>query len=259
MSKKRSSRTKKQRIEYVYATVNAADGELEVTYDGQQNGFVFENLVPGSLHQKIVYERDSGKEKVLISTPCSDEIGRFETIENLKNNFDFLFAVDTNTRVVAGERTSLSVSYFVPNRLSSYTKAIPFLPFCAFEINCIVNGVNPETVGWHILFEKLRNAGTFQISNRIGVIVDSELGRLIEVNRKGMPYYESYFLPDEIQLTYASSDTGKEFLPNQMISYCDKMAEKCLDYFVERGIETNKRENGDRNFRGFRVVNFKRE
>jgi len=259
MGKKKSSRTKKQRIEYVYATVNAVDGKLEVTYDGQHNGFVFDNLVPGSLHQKIVYERESGKEKVLVSTPCGDEIGRFETIENLRKNFDFLFAVDTNTRIVAEEPTSISVSYFVPNRLSTYTKAIPFLPFCAFEINCIVNGVNPETVGWHILFEKLRSAGMFQTAKRIGVTVDSELGNLIEMNRRSIPYYESYFLPAEIQLVYASSDTGKEFIPNQMISYCDKMAEKCLDYFAERGIETNKTVNGDRNFRGFRVVNFKRE
>ena len=259
MGKKRGSHTIKQRIEYVYATVNAVDGTLEVTYDGQHNGFVFENLVPGSLHQKIVYERDSGKEKVLFSTPCGDEVGRFEAIENLRKNFDFLFAVDTNTTVVAEETTSISVSYFVPKKLSTYTKAIPFLPFCTFEINCIVNGVNPETVGWHILIEKLRSAGMCQISKRIGVIVDSELDKLIEVNRRSMPYYESHFLPDAIQFIYASSDTGKEFLPNQMISYCDKMAEKCLGYFVERGIEPNKKMNGDQNFRGFRVVNFKRE
>lgn len=259
MGKKKNSRTAKQRIEYVSATVNAVDGKLEVTYDGQHNGFVFDNLVPGSLHQKIVYERDSGKEKVLVSTPCGDEIGRFETTENLRKNFDFLFAVDTNTRIVAEESTSISVSYFVPNSLSTYTKAIPFLPFCAFEINCIVSGVNPETVGWHVLFEELRSAGMFQCSKRIGVTVDSELGKLIEINRRNIPYYESHLLPDEIQLVYASSDTGKEFIPNQKISYCDRMAEKSLDYFVERCIETNKIVNGDRNFRGFRGLNFKRE
>lgn len=256
---KKTTTQRKRKTEYVYGTVNAVDGELEVAYDGQLAGFVFSNLVPGSLHQKIVYERYSGKEKVVLSTPCSDEIGRFQTIEILRKNFDFLFAVDTNTGIIGDERTSISVSYFVPKKLSSYSKSIPFLGFCAFEINGVVDGINPETVGWHILFERLRNSVVFQHNTRIGVIVDSELDKILEMNRRNTPYYEGYYLPDGIQLVYASSDTGKELLPNQMISYCDKVAEKCLNCFAQKSVQTNKILNGDRNSRGYRVLNLKRE
>ncbi len=258
MNKKKMKKSKKKN-EYISCTVDAFDGNLEFTYDPEMGSFMFSNSIPGSLHQKIIYERDSGKEKVVLSAPCTDQIGRFETVENLRNNFDFIFAVDTNTGVIADEKISISVCYYVPKRLSLYKESIPFLPLSIFEINCVKEGVNPEIIGWHILIKTLHDSPTFKSNSRIGIIVDSELGKIPDINTRSIPYYETYYLPQPIQLIYASSDTGKEYLPNQMISYCDKLADRCIVYFREKGLQTNKRVNGDQNFFGYRLLNFKRE
>jgi hypothetical protein len=257
--KKSKNSSRNQRNEYVYGTVEANDGKIELTYDFQKGGIEFSNLVEGSLHQKIIYERDSGKDKILLSAPCVDNIGRFETIENLKKNFDYIFAIDTNSAIINSRKISFAVIYYVPRNLKTYTNQFPFLPFLTIEINQASKEINPETIGWHLIINKIIESPTYSQKISIGLIVDSELGKLPEINNRKIPYYNENFLPANIRLVYASSDGGREYLPNMMISYCDKMGKKCLQYFKENNIEPNQRKNGDTNFFGYRTINFKKE
>jgi hypothetical protein len=252
-TKKRKGKGIKKRSEYIYATVEAKDGKIEVTYDSAKGGIEVSNLIPGTLHQRISYSRDSGKEKVLSSTPCLDDIGRFGG-ENLLKNFDYLFAVDTNTKIIDGERTSVCMSYHVPEKLNPEQKICLFVPFLVFEINDVMVDVNPETVGWQIIIRQIIKSPAYASSDTIGLIVDSELGKIQDINSGKVPYYHKLLLPPNIKLIYASSDSGKEFLPNMMIDYCEKGSNLSLAYLEKNHISLNKNRNGDDYFRGFRQL-----
>lgn len=249
-------KNKKKKDEYVYGTVNAVDGKIEITYDSAKGGFEFSNLVQGTLHRTISYKKESGKDKIVSSSPCLDQIGRFGQQVALKSNCDFLYSIDTNSKIINGEKLSIAVSYFIPQKLEVYDKEIPFLPYLAFEINDIRENINPETVAWHILIAELAQKHNLS-KEKVAIVVDSDLGKLPEINNRKIPYYEDNYLPQNIHFIYASSERGNE-LPNMMMSFCDKMSNKCLTYFIDNSIVLNEKKNGDSNFRGYRYLKIKK-
>ncbi len=253
--KKHLRKKKKDRIQ---ATVIAANENLSVTYDVLHDKIGFVNVEVESLHHEVFYERDSGKNKMVSQVSCNADKSYLNQIQNLKDNVDFLFAVDTNTFEIDGQRTSFSVSYGVPHILSSYdVKKIPFQPFMAFEINEVCSTFNPECVGWHLLIQHIIKKSTYNLKHRITIAVDSELNLHEKINSLEIPYYSKYYLPNNMQIMYTSADTGKEFLANQMISYCDKMASELIKYFKDKKIKLNPHNNGNHLFRGFRPLLFK--
>ena len=68
----------------------------------------------------------------------------------------------------------------------------------------------------------------------IGIVVDSDLGNIPDYNTGKKPIIDTFYLPDKITLLYASSDAGKEYLPNKLIAVCDKEANTLI-----RHIQTN--------------------
>ncbi len=220
-----------------------------------QNGITLNNLVGGTLKQQISYERESGKEKVVLSSQSTGQFAQFETNTQIKENYDFLFAIDTNTEIIDETRVSITASYHVPKNLRNYTDFIEFIPFAGLEIDEVSKAINPEIVGWFLTIKQILQSPTYNKSIRIGVIVDSELSKLSDFNQRRLPYYKESFLPDNIWFIYASSDTGKEYTSNIMISYCDKMAEKIIKYFKENSIKPYDKANGDNNDRGYRSIN----
>ncbi len=246
----------KKRNEYIYGTVDANDGIIEVTYDTAKRGFEFRNLVHGTLRHTISYIGESGKDKIVSSSLCLDQIGRFDLRGVLKINYDFLYAIDTNNKTINGEKLSIAVSYFVPQKLEYYDKEIPLLPYLVFEINDVKANINPETVAWYILITELAQKHNLS-KEKVAIVVDSELGKLPEINNRIIPYYGANYLPQNIHLIYASSERGNE-LPNMMMSFCDRMSSKCLTYFFDNSITLNDKKNGDDNFRGYRYLRFKK-
>jgi hypothetical protein len=43
-----------------------------------------------------------------------------------------------------------------------------------------------------------------------------------------MPIIDDFYLPADFTLIYASADVGKEYVPNRLISLCDKEANSVL-------------------------------
>jgi hypothetical protein len=256
MSQKRHLRRHliKKKKNRVQATVIAKNENLSVTYDVLHDKVVFVNAEAESVYHEVFYERDSGKDKMVSQVSSNFNNSYLSQIQNLKNNVDFLFAVDTNTIEIDGQRTSFSVSYSIPCILSSYGLQIPFQPFLAFEINEVCSMVNPERIGWHLLVQHIIQNSGYNPKHRIVIAVDSELDLHKKINRREMPYYNTHYLPSNIQLMYTSADTGKEFLANQMISSCDKMASKIAKYFKDKKIRLNHWYNGDHLFRGHRRI-----
>jgi hypothetical protein len=59
--------------------------------------------------------------------------------------------------------------------------------------------------------------------SRVGLVVDSELGKIEKINNGILPYIGSFLLPSHIKLLYAS-DAASDTLQNQMIKYCHRAA-----------------------------------
>ena len=60
------------------------------------------------------------------------------------------------------------------------------------------------------------------------MIVDSDLNRLTAFNTRSEPIFDDFFLPDGVQLIYASADVGKEHVVNKVLSQADRGASAML-------------------------------
>ncbi|MFJ4088458.1 hypothetical protein [Pseudomonas psychrophila] len=197
-------------------------------------------LDPASLRSQISHVRINGKDdKVLYSSPVDDFAALDESfITQLQKKFDYLMAVDTNTIAdpprTQGCRVSVCVSVAIAEQLDVLPSQLVSQPVAGFLILDPGPDVNPELLGWHLNIDRLAMVPELN-TKRIGVIVDTELGLLPDINARKIPYYEKYILPANMTLIYASSDKPELFV-NQMIKHCDVMAELGIAEFRKHDV-----------------------
>lgn len=185
-------------------------------------------LDPSTLRSEISYQKQNGKDKVIYSTPVMGFSALNEShLDQLKKQFDYLIAVDTNTierpKRTQGCRVSVCASSAISQSLDALPANMQSQPVAAYLIVDPGPTVNPEPLGWHLNISRLSTIPALS-SKRVGVIVDSELGLLPCINARKIPYYGQHMLPGNMTLIYASSDKPEIFV-NQMLKHCDSMAE----------------------------------
>jgi hypothetical protein len=174
------------------------------------------------------YERPKGP-KVVSRIPQAAPDLSFDEEGALDDNFDHLFAVDTNTRVIDGKTISVvgvvSIADVAPSpgyRGQTWQFGVPF---------CLEYGglkTKPEPFGWLEALGVLAQEGHLVRGRRIGLIVDSELGALQAFNARTQPVDTGRMLPPGVTLIYASADTGKENLINQALGIADSASAQIL-------------------------------
>ena len=180
------------------------------------------SLIPSEVAIETYYERGK-KNKVLSAFYFENELPP-STPHRALERFDLIYAVDTNTMTFHQFGT---VSVTIAMRASTMKigngygnfRAEPFLEFGQKNVLG-----NPEISGWIELIRAIRsdkkNSG-----KKIGIIVDSELGKLQEINSRKISLIDNFFLPENFELVYATADSGSdEFFPNRIIRACDKNA-----------------------------------
>lgn len=245
---------KKKRKEQIFATVTATRDSLSITYDLANDRVEFKDCRVDSVIHSAHYDRQSGKEKVLYSIPSNGNSGHLNQRAQLNKDFDFLFAVDTNTRKFKDRRLSICVSFVVPNSLDHYNTIINISPFLVIAINDVSPKVNPELIGWHLTIEKIIANSAYNKNQRIGIIVDSELGKLPRINKREIHYYREKYLPENIQFIYASAEKGGEYFTNKMIRSCEIIATKIFDCLQEDDTGLTFQESDDDLFEGYRFI-----
>lgn len=179
-------------------------------------------LVPSEVSIETYYNR-GGKRKVLSAFYFENELPP-STPHRAIERFDQIYAVDTNT-VSFSKFGKLSVTISMQASIkeigSGYGnfRSEPFREF----IRQNVLG-NPEISAWIELINIiLSDKNNFE--KKIGIIVDSELGRLKGINSRKSPLIDNFYLPDNFELVFATDASGsEEFFPNKMIRACDRMA-----------------------------------
>lgn len=254
MAGNRNPPSKKRSIAFIGQTKGIVS-QLTVTHDEATGELRLVEVDPSSLRIEHFYERDSGKEKTLLSAPASHSDTRFSYLESLRRDFDYLVAIDTNSRAIAGRRVSVVVAFATP-LLSEYSTQIPFDLFAAYAILDASQTINPERIGWHLILQHHVDPVHRAKRLRVGVVVDSELGLLPRMNARTECYYDNHLVPPYVKLIYAS-DAAADNLPSQMIRYCNKHADKTLEQLASRPSSLNATPNGDRHFHAYARIHFR--
>ena len=189
---------------------------------------------PTKTKLKTLYERASGKDKILTSVPVSSKNSSFDTIATLREQFDHIIAIDTNTKIHKGKRIAITTAYCVKSSLKDCGSEIPFAPLCSFLLVGLDQDEKAEPIGWFLTLKYKINATHF-IDRSLGVVVDSELGDHDLINSRSKNFYFKYLLPKTFKFIYAS-DAAKDQLPNQMIRYCDR-ANNMLFKAIEKQLD----------------------
>lgn len=176
------------------------------------------------------------KSKVIAAGPSGDAAITIDP-DGFVFQYDHLFIVDTNTKLdlVAGDKVSvISAIHAYIDQSFEGDKNDHSLKYCFFDATEIRNArVEPERLGWALVLEAIKGSKFDDPNLRIALVVDSHLGAHKSIMRGMEPIIDDLYLPPNIDLLYASADTGKESALNALMSWCDKGAACVLRHILE--------------------------
>jgi len=195
------------------------DGTIEY-FD---NGVPFK---PKKVYFEVGYDRDK-KNKVINKIVVDPNKVSVNPYVSLKR-FDFIYAIDTNTKVVNNKVISVSsiilctLEFGKGDILNIQYEFKPSLEFWNIKHH-------PENVAWMKLIQTIIQIPTYDPNWKIGIVVDSDLGNLPAYNARTIPIYSDFYLPENFELMYASAEVGtSDHLVNSLIGLCEHMAKFIL-------------------------------
>lgn len=235
---------RKPRNEHIYGTTVGNVTELVVHVD-ERNGEISFGQEMTNVYSERSYDRPKGA-KIISRIPQANTGLSFDDGPALQKNFDIVCAVDTNTKVVHGKRVSMvGIATATPGALPARDGIKRFwrydVPFCLeyAGLQCA-----PENFGWLAALEIMGARGLIRAGQRVGLIVDSDLGNLRAYNERTMPVDNGQNLPTGVTLVYAADDAGKDNIANQALSIADAAATQCL-LALQQGIIPMNAERSD--------------
>jgi hypothetical protein len=233
--KRQSTKPRKSIIQLTMA--EAGSGKVELYGNGILRivGTDGKDIVPARVEIASIYDRDSGKVKVITRGPGTPSTIHIDANQVLYP-YASVIAVDTNTREIRGARVSASVMLRV---IDVGTLAPMVQPMAAVEFHDARE--SPEHLGWHYAIRTLEASfsrpSEFELSQAqrrdvrrgVAIVVDSDLDALSAINGRTRPYFNDLLLPPDLTLIYGSSDVGgTEFIANKAIAQCDTIAAQLL-------------------------------
>jgi hypothetical protein len=163
------------------------------------------------------YERASGKFKSTTRVDV-DPSHISESVPAWVNRYDRIFAVDTNTTDLDGINISITCCVraeidFVASKWNARVELLD--AFVVWNPT-----LKPELIGWLDVIDRLNT----DLSLRIGLVVDSELGMIPQLNLRSAPIAQGVYLPANVELIYASADNDRNLPFNFLIAKCDSDA-----------------------------------
>ncbi|MBV7569557.1 hypothetical protein [Pseudomonas sp. PDM27] len=234
--KRKQGQQKVPRDHYVYGQVKKNVSSLTLEYDPTTQQLHIPEIDPSSIRRQITHKREGKDDKVLYSAPANDFSLSLGDFAELKTRFDYLMAVDTNTLIEThqGYRVSVCSVYVVKEPLRSLGADIRYDHHASYIILNTDHEAKSEPIGWHLAITRSLDP-LFLQSCKIGMIVDSELGKHLDINSGREPYYGQSYLPPSLKFLYASSDKSATYA-NNMIRLCDTAATMVLEEFKRIGI-----------------------
>jgi len=193
--------------------VNSSTGEVEFMVED-------DNVKPENSHIDWSYHR-TRKEKVVRKYPIdTGEINLHPDVGLMQ--YDTFYAIDTNTSKESEISVTGVIKGVVEKSIGGTKKGIRFRSAPSYVVRGKTK--SPESSAWRYLLEN----GVESNDGKTLLIVDSELSDLEDFNSRKKPISGDYFLPNNVQLMYASADVGKEHITNKVISMADRLASQLL-------------------------------
>lgn len=204
-------------------------GKVALLHNGKE-------LIPKKALVEQTYERAKGP-KVLNSAVLKPT-EMFVNPNRALEQFDELYAVDTNTRFI--DSTAVSVTGVVGGKntkiiISNHT-SVTYRPLKCLEFHNVKCKL--ENLGWREVIKAIMRTPQYNERNRIALIVDSDLGMINAYNHREVGILDEFFLPGNFSLIYASADSGKENIANKMLKLADDISTVILN-----GLKTMHRDN----------------
>ncbi|MBN9083844.1 MAG: hypothetical protein BGP04_16540 [Rhizobiales bacterium 62-17] len=220
---------RKQRAKFIYGTTTSAEiKSIEVMCDPSKEQFSFGNGVT-DFYSEMSYERVKGP-KILSRVPMANDQLHWREHEALRQNYEFVVAVDTNTISIDGKRISVTGVTIATHSAANFS--IELGEFWEFDVPfCFaLTGVKekPENFGWAYSLEQLVARKLITPATKVGMIVDSDLGNIPAYNARKKEFISGNLLPPSVQLIYASSDVGMESIANKALKTADSVSSQII-------------------------------
>ena len=194
------------------------------------NGQAYVHTLPGEkvkadyVSSQVQYTGKTGKIKVisLIHNKVTLDINK-----SLATDFDYIFAIDTNTNKLDNDSISISSIFqcnanIIGNRVKCRWHKI---------INiCFKNTSSKESerIGWAKLVKFIASNNKYD-DLRIAIITDHDRNRHAMYKNRELPIFGDIYLPSNITIIYAASDKGSGNIMNKLLVDCDNDANRCFN------------------------------
>ncbi len=176
-------------------------------------------IIPLAASTEESYERAT-KPKTLYRFPRSTLRGG--TNPNvLLEKYDHIFAIDTNTHTAPNGTTSAVA--VVGCELAQLEGRLGVQPYVVGTWRN-EGSPAPEKSAWRMFIELLMSHPKVEARHRIALIVDHDLENLDSYNRRALPLYEDFMLPENVDLIYAAADAGTDFVGARLMRMADREA-----------------------------------
>lgn len=183
-------------------------------------------LSPNEIEVITFYEGENKRRT--INAFYFENISPPATIHRLLLQYNHLFAIDTNTMNFMGIG-AMSFTTVYKGVMKDLGEAHGHMSgetvFQDYRLN--VPG-NPEVSAWYVLILRIQELNP-KLTGRIGIIVDSELGKIKDINFRRTPLINDFYLPTNFELIFASDKSGKEeYFSNKLLAVCEANSKRML-------------------------------
>ena len=215
-----------------------------VHYDKEKmefTGLTHDNrlIKPIVTYSQTHYKSESGKERVISRVQDKVVANEPDLLRHLSSTFDLIVAMDTNTKVIAGERISASgIVHCVLQRLpdpepEGYYASFPWQGTLLFR-NC-PSSLSPEKFAWITEIRRVNDAEPHPESRKFAVVTDHDLNNHTLFNAKKSPIFQDFYLPENFTLLYGRGDGSSENILNHLVKHCDKESSTALEMIEQTG------------------------
>jgi hypothetical protein len=188
------------------------------------------------------YQSASGKDKVV--TRIQDKVVPYDDdLMRHLSEFNAIVVLDTNTRIIDGEKISACGFIIFTSRRSMRENS--------YEVNVIKDGIiafrncpnemSPERYAWFLIARKL-NSNLINIRRRFCLATDHDMDNHARYHNREIPIIRGFVLPANFKLMYARADAENQNILNFFIKKCDRESSQFIKALGETGIyETEER------------------
>lgn len=236
--KRKRSKQKNKKIprENILQYKAKSDSAGTITIDKTESGAITSEHFSSGSTVTASYKRKSGKPKRTAEVYLHGKDFYLEIDRNIVNQYDYIIAIDTNTVSVSDYNLSVCSSAYTTTKLYDGAKKADFdlAPFIAFASRGSIS--NPERICWHIFITQILPTLNIENTAKICFVVDSELEHHAAYNSQKKPYFKSHFLPDQIKISYASSEKP-DWSINKIMKFCDQSSSEVINQLKNENLD----------------------